>query len=71
MAEVFFTHRIGSRQIDIDAVMERDEVLRLLREDVGAIFQLASVSWDDTGKASIRLIPSHGCAELTTAERGV
>jgi len=68
MPEVIFTHRVGSRPVGLEVVLEREEAMRLLREEVGAIFQLVSVSWDENGKAGIQLVPSRGCVELAKAE---
>lgn len=69
MAEVVFTHEAGTRPISLGAIMSREDVVRIAREETGKIFELSSVYWFDTGEVSVKLSPSRGCIDIQKAAK--
>ena len=65
MSNVMWTHPLGSRQIRLEVSVTSDEALRLIRDDLGAMFQLSDISFDGVSKGVVTLTPSRGCVEFT------
>ena len=63
MTEVVITNDVGVQDIVLTATMEAKEATELFEKAGGRIFMMTDISWDD-GTATVRFVPSRGCAEV-------